>query len=151
MRQISLALRMSAQAPPVGSPGRHLRRLKRPKVIEIFGPFLGQVWSINLFADCHYICWHNLQTNQPTWLEHLKQPRTHKWLKLRRTSLRGWRSQDRRGSNPLFRTIRLGLGSRRGLAHGRPSLRYHRALGTAQPLPFQLNRLAVSNGVSITA
>ena len=45
-----------------------------------------------------------------------------KWRNGRRTSLRGWRGQPRGGSNPLFRTIRLGLGSRRGLAHGGPSL-----------------------------
>jgi MFS transporter, ACS family, glucarate transporter len=49
-------------------------------------------------------------------------PRTRKWRNGRRTSLRGWRSQDRGGSNPPFRTIRLGLGSHQGLAHGRPSL-----------------------------
>jgi hypothetical protein len=31
-------------------------------------------------------------------------PLTRKWRNGRRTSLRGWRSQERRGSNPLFRT-----------------------------------------------
>ena len=53
-----------------------------------------------------------------TQLQDSLRKRDHSWL--RRGPLKGWRQQGRGGSNPPFRTIRLGHSLRTGLAHGEP-------------------------------